>query len=308
VAPSAAKYPKIQGGSGISAIMDSWSGAVLDTRRDRLVVWGGGASNYYGNEVYAFDFAALSWQRLTEPTAEPTLNQDVGLDGRPTARSTYNGIAYVAHLDRMFAQGGSLAGGGGGADHTWMFDFVSGAWTDRRPPASPGGGFGCTATYDPATRRIWLGSGARSFAGLWSYDVDANVWTKHTGDDFADVTSTLDPKRGLLVFVGRNEVFTYDLRGGAPKKMPWTTTGGAAFIAKSGAGLDYDSARDRLVGWHGGAVFELDPESKVWTTINAPGAPEDNPQGIYGRWRYVPSLRAFVVVTKVDGNVHLYKP
>src|ERR1043165_5863805 len=38
----------------IQAVMVAWSSGVYDTDRERLVVWGGGHSDYAGNEVYAF--------------------------------------------------------------------------------------------------------------------------------------------------------------------------------------------------------------------------------------------------------------
>jgi hypothetical protein len=40
--------------------------------------------------------------------------------------------------------------------------------------------------------------------------------------------------------------------------------------------------------------------------VNTAPAPTQN--GIFGRWRYVPSLDAFVVVTAIDQNVQFYKP
>ena len=66
--------------------------------------------------------------------------------------------------------------------------------------------------------------------------------------------------------------------------------------------------RDRFVGWNGGAVLSLDPVSKQWTSIDAPGAPARTPTVIYGRWRYVPGLDVFVVATTIDANVYLFKP
>ena len=63
VAPSASQYPNIQGVEGVSAVMDDWCGAAFDTRRNRLIVWGGGHNGYYGNELYAFDVDLLKWFR-----------------------------------------------------------------------------------------------------------------------------------------------------------------------------------------------------------------------------------------------------
>src|SRR5204863_9685163 len=55
------------GTSGPSAVIGAWSGGAFDTRRGRLVLWGGGYSDYAGNELYAFSLGAMSWERLTEP-------------------------------------------------------------------------------------------------------------------------------------------------------------------------------------------------------------------------------------------------
>lgn len=309
VAADPARYPKIQGGVGFSSLTESWSGGVLDTRRERLVLWGGGHSNYWGNELYAFDIPTTTWLRLTEPTPDPALDQEAGPDGRPTSRSTYSGLAYLAHVDRLFSHAGGLAGGSAGkVDQTWTFDFATSTWSRRNPPTNPGGGFGCNASYDPATRKVWWGSGRLSFAGLWSYDYEANAWTRHTQDNFSGCTSAVDLKRGFLVVVGNGEVFSYDIRRGTPRKEAWPTAGGEGLLGKPGPGFDYDPDRDRFVGWAGGAVFELDPETKAWRSQDVPGAPASNRNGLYGRWRYVPSLKAFIAVTQVDANVHLYKP
>ena len=118
----------------------------------------------------------------------------------------------------------------------------------------------------------------------------------------------VDTRRGRLVAVGNGKLLTCDLRGaGSPVLQPWTTTGGEAFIAKPNPGFDYDAAADRLVGWAGGIVYALNPETKVWEGFDAPASPKPTTTGIFGRWRYVPSLDVFVVVTAIDENVHFYK-
>ena len=68
---------------------------------------------------------------------------------------------------------------------------------------------------------------------------------------------------------------------------------------------------DRLVGWKGGAeLWTLDLERLVWEKIDAaasnkvaPTAPCQN--GTYGRFRYIPSRNAYVVVNSVKENVFL---
>src|SRR5262249_44143633 len=34
-------------------VIKAWSGGMADTARNRLIVWGGGHNDYYGNEIYA---------------------------------------------------------------------------------------------------------------------------------------------------------------------------------------------------------------------------------------------------------------
>jgi hypothetical protein len=309
VMPSREQYPKIQGITGPTSVVVAWSGGALDPRRNRLYVWGGGHSDYYGNELYAFDLNSLAWERLTDPTADPALGRQTNADGTPNSRATYNGLAFITHADCLFASGGMLAGSDGlAADVTWTFDPAARRWVDRKPPSSSGGGFGCNASYDPATRKVWWGSAAGSFAGLWSYDYDRNAWTKHNSDNFGEYTSAMDTRRGHLVVVGNGEVFSYDVRKADFTRQAWATSGGEPFIRKKAVGLDYDPVSDRIAGWHGGAVYALDPSSRRWTADDAPGAPATTPNGVYGRWRYVPDLGVFVVVTSIDTNVHFYKP
>jgi hypothetical protein len=108
--------------------------------------------------------------------------------------------------------------------------------------------------------------------------------------------------------VGGEAVFSYDVRNGRPVRTAWKTTGGDTVVRASNPGFDYDPVRGRLVAWAGGPVFTLDPETRTWTSTPAPNAPAPTQNGIFGRWRYVPSLDAFVVVTAIDQNVHFYKP
>ena len=306
VAPDKAKFPGIQGRMGVEGVVSAWSGGAFDTKRNRLVLWGGGHTDYHGNEVYGFNVDTMVWERITEPTPNPKLNDEVNGDGTPNSRATYNGLAYMAHADRLFAFGGSVAGNGFAACRiTWALDFDTRTWTNRAPAgANPPPDLGCTCAYDPLTRKIWWGENS----GLYSYDYDGNRWAKHNEDPFYYYTSVVDTKRGLWVVVGNGRVFAYDIHGGSPARQTWNTTGGDELIRKSNPGLDYDPVRDRIVGWAGGAVYALDPETKAWAAFDVPGAPAPTPNGIYGRWRYVPSVDAFIAVTAAGEDVRFYKP
>ncbi len=312
VLPDPARFPKIAGRSGPRSVVDAWSGGALDTRRNRLVVWGGGFTNYHGNEIYAFDLGTLAWERLTDPTPDPADGRQVNADGTPNGRATYNGLAYVAHADRFWAFGGDIActepPKREPASILWTFDFATKKWASRNPSGERPPSFVLNlCSYDPATRKVWWAEVNSSAPGLYSYDYDTNAWTRHNADLFGRFTSAVDTRRGLLVMAGEGRVVTYDLRQAKVARETWKTAGGDPFVARSSPGLDYDPAADRIVGWAGGAVWALDPQTRTWTAHDAPGAPAASPNGIYGRWRYVPLFDAFVVVTSTDENVHFYR-
>jgi hypothetical protein len=48
------------------SVQSAWSGGAYDTRRDRLVVFGGGHGDSFYNQLFAFDLGQMKWQRLTE--------------------------------------------------------------------------------------------------------------------------------------------------------------------------------------------------------------------------------------------------
>src|SRR5690348_7701856 len=41
-----------------SNVIAAWNGAVADTTRNRLIIWGGGHTDYYGNEIYSLNLQA----------------------------------------------------------------------------------------------------------------------------------------------------------------------------------------------------------------------------------------------------------
>jgi hypothetical protein len=307
VAPTNGQFAGTWGVDGPTGVIIAWGGGTFDTLRNRLVLFGGGHSDYWGNEVYVFDIGALAWTRLTDPTLNPTLNQDINWDGTPNSRHTYNGLAYIAHADRFFALGGSVAGNGfASCQNTWTFDFGAKVWTNRQPGGTkPTTGYGNACSYDPATKKVWWCE--NNSQGLFSYDYDSNAWTQHNSDSFYYYTSTIDTKRGVMVIVGNGNVYAYDLANANYTRQTWTTTGGDSLIALANIGLDYDPTLDRIVGWCGGSPYLLDPVSKVWTAGSSVGAPSAGMNGVYGRWRYAPSVNAYVVVTGIDDNVYFYK-
>lgn len=109
-----------------------------------------------------------------------------------------------------------------------------------------------------------------------------------------------------LLWLGETNAVIFDVRGTG--EVQNVTLAGGTGVSCFEAGFEYDSAADKFVRFGlDGKVYVLDPVTKAWTVNNPAGAPEGKPHGPFGRWRYVPVLNAFVVVTGIDENVHFYK-
>ncbi|HEY7220928.1 MAG TPA: hypothetical protein VH985_21320, partial [Candidatus Binatia bacterium] len=198
-----------------------------------MIVFGGGHTDYDGNEVYALDINSLTISRLTNPglpLADGTCKLTAIAGGtQPNSRHTYNGLAYIAHTDQMFVVAGSLASACGAtatpAD-MWLFSLSSNTWSRVNPtfsgikPSDPqySDFQGYTAVYNPNDRMVYF----HDQAHLFRYNPSNNTVTQigvlngigyHTNAVF-------DPVHNLYVIVGpdnnvTNGVAVYDLTNAA---------------------------------------------------------------------------------------------
>ena len=324
----------------------AWSGAALDTRRNRLVVFGGGHGDYFGNEVYALTNIAEglpAMLRMTDPSPINTdLNQcpEALADGKPNSRHSYGGLVYIPDADKLFVYGGSLACGSGGTSHaTWLLDMATMAWQRMDPVASGGGllptavyaGPMVAADYDPTTKLVVM----TDYGRLWSYDPVRNQYTLLNGSVPLPTYShgVLDPKRRLFIFMGQNtrqdgtqQVLAIDLaRGGGHAVQDWSSqvTGCAGLANTNYPGLTYNASIDRIMGWpgHGNTIYLFDPDTKRCTTQTFPNGPPDvtgsggaplpdlkrGHNGTFGRLRYVPALDATVLVNSWLNDAYILK-
>lgn len=329
----------VRGTVGCEGIISAWNSGAYDPIRRRMIIWGGGHDDYWGNELYGFDMRTGAWSRLSEPsvvsdghTNSTFFNRDPLPDGEPVSRHTYDGLEYIAHLGKLWAHGGSRARDGRTTPLTWMWDEDDG-WTQHR--VGPGG-FMLGSAYDPATRQVIV----HTTESMHIYDIDGDqwravpgwgfppLWPRYTGND---KTSVVDPRRGLFWSVGSRMVLVWNIAEGHAVTDDWVTRGGGEYsnaerlgtnhpeqVFESGGGdiynvsapgFDYDSAADAMVAWpNQGAPYVLNLETREWTLGNAEGAPVSrNSGGTFGRWRYVAAYNVFVLVNSVDENVYFYK-
>lgn len=301
----------------------AWSSAALDARRLHLLVWGGGHADYAGNEVYAFDIAHQEWRRLTEPSVADTGRGETYADGRPRARHTYNYLEYVPGLDRMISFGGAALYPHGGTASRQLaeFDVETHTWSigRRSPVPDVGNMIGTHARVDARSGDVFVLPSQQS--RLLRYSPSTDRWTEGRDRAYVRVHSTaaIDPDRRLFVVIGSGgragrQAWSWDLdRLGPPIDLRSKTTGAFEIEAAYGPGFDFHPPSGRFVAWAGGGdVYVLDPSSWRWSRVPpSPGGRVDpgppSRTGTYGRFRYVESIDAFILVNAADQNVYLYR-
>jgi len=206
-------------------VIRAWSGAIADTTANRLIIWGGGHNNYYGNEIYALNLTAnpITLVRLKDPTVPTNFeNSSNCIDGippgspnfAPNSRESYAGMAFLPTAYRMYIEGGSVACLlGDQSQNTWTISLSglssSTSWVRENPtisgptPGSDGGfTYGNIADYDPNSGLIFLSDSA----AIYTYNYSKNTYTMISPSQ-GFVTSIylsggIDPTRKLFVLVG----------------------------------------------------------------------------------------------------------
>lgn len=322
---------------GCAGIIEAWGSGTYGSRQRKMFVWGGGHNDYWGNEVYAFDLKTGDWERLTDPSPGKMVAEagtDPLPDGKPDSRHTYDGLQYIEHADRMFAQGGSISPGGGGTSVTWLFDPTTGEWKNKGRADRPGG-YGIASAYHAKTQSVFM----RSTKELWRYDFETDKWTRLASfgekplwpryEVGGNKRAAIDTRRDLFWCVGNNDYLVWDISNARMVTGEWTTTGagdysneprlehypdqvfrsgGADIHDASAPGFDYDTKADQFVAWRGGAPYVLELATKFWRRGSAVGAPAQQVRnGTFGRWRYLPDYNVFILINGVSSNVFFYK-
>jgi hypothetical protein len=327
-------------GANPGGVINAWSTAVLDTSQRRLVVFGGGHGDAANNGVYAFDLEGGTWSTML-PYLEPPPGwppteclEAWPLDPlTPVSRHTYGNLVFVPANDErandlVVLHGGSRACGSGGfGTHTWLLDLTTLVWEDLGELADGPGPVQMRCEYGPAHDLVFCAHGD---LGNWfrfrTFDPTLRTWTVLIADGPALsvdafgstlVDSPGSPLDRKLVLVGgtADVIRTVDLDAAILAEQP--TTGAPVLTASGRPGVAWDEHRHRLVAYNGRAaevdpssVWELDPETMEWEELALAGGPGRNEgsTGMYGRWRWQPDSRAFVVVNAADQNVFEYRP
>jgi hypothetical protein len=296
---------------GPRAVTDAWGGAAYDTKRDMLVITGGGHTDYGGNEVYEFSLNNRKWSRVTEPSPITSVGggkYTVSGSQAPVSSHTYDGLVYLPNVDRIFKAGGSYYGLGTSYDkHAYLFDPNQKTWKQGAEakvtidqPASD---------YDPKTESVVVTTNT----GVMVYDPKNDSWKAGPLDDpfNSAVVGALNPSTRIFVMLmsGNGAVAYYDLNK-LDKRMGTPIKGKTEWGPK--AGMAFHPPSERMVVWNGGReVWTIDSANwSVEKLENSEGPAPDGARktaGIYGRWQYAPKHDLFIGYVSTSDNVWLYK-
>ena len=304
-------------------VMIAWSGATYDSKRNRMIIWGGGHGDYAGNEVYVLDLASnpIAPRRLNNPdqyTVNGSCHESIpGTSNRPGARHTYGGLTYLPTQDRMFALSGSIADCGSFSNSGWLFDPAGLGWNLAiNNQASWQSGL-AACVYDQNKDLVHCFN--NTTASLWDYVPSAGTLTEQSGfkSGFGngDFSGVMDPNGKRMYLVGGNFMAFFDLSSNAPYPIRTDMAIPAScgtFASGHWPGVAYDPVQKLIVEWHGGnSVNTYNPSTNTCSSATFSGGPPSPPRtqptggsypsgseqadGTFGRFQYIPSLGVFIV-------------
>lgn len=279
-------------------VIRAWSGAVIDRVNHRIIVFGGGHSDYDGNEEYALDFAAQdpSFRKIYGPTVPGNFtcaNFSKPVDGHvpeevctkglpalrtqngacyenpsavaPNSRHTYAGLTMIDSLANghpgMLAVGGSFACGSGSGDQNdaWLQDLSTGVWQHLTVPTPWRASLGSVvADFDSRSQQVYLASDTH----FGAFDYKRSTY-KDLNSDFAgaihDFGAVDRGSHEFVLFEPRiGRIWTFSLNSGKQRDLTATATGCRALISESSANGEISPA------YSGIAWDELDQSLVIW--------------------------------------------
>jgi hypothetical protein len=321
------------GNTSLDNVVSAWNGAAIDTDRGCVVIMAaGGDRDGASFEVVEFCLGANAWARKLDPVPAviPPFGStggswyvDAGGRRYPPARHTYSGAAYLPSVKRSAIVGGIR----------WCIPCVG----DTRPvwewdgsqylgPFDVGSDWNEDAVWTAWSPKL----GAlliQGYSRLLAYDPGKPAGSRITvlrSGDASDsshrfFTGLYDPKRNRMVGAGIGSLATganafrgWDLSRSVPVAFSLPVKGPWPAWSFGGPGFAYDPVADRYMLWLGGpTLWRIDPDTGDVEKIEAPGTAPVTPKpynGTFGRFGYLPSVDAFILVSSASGRVSVWKP
>jgi hypothetical protein len=339
VFPKEAEIRGLWGVEGPNAVINDWCGAAWsDSRREMILAACGGHGGYFGNEVYVFSRDTLSWTRARDPSPIKETQQIAGKyplyvmrDG-PVSRHTYNGLVWAENAKRVVVGGAAGAPDGNAIDNNWLYDPVAKAYEPL-----PARILETMGAYDPERRQVICVGEQLRFFDVATRAVTKTVPLRIIGHPQFG-SCDYDPDRKTFVYFNDpNVVVLIKLAGPAVMESGYALTPDSEPELRSGGwsrffplipnppapadcvtrvhGVAYHPPSRSFVCWGGGRdVIRFDHRAMTFTRLATPaGQPAPSPptgasvHGVFGRWRYMADIDAFMGFATPHSNMWIYK-
>jgi cysteine-rich repeat protein len=308
-------------GCNANGAINAWSGGAFDTKRDCLILFGGGHYDSFYAGVDRYCLGSQQWETLFPYSIEPRdINRCLPTDanGNPVSRHSYGTLTFIPAApgrlhDYVFMYGGSMACKAGTfARDTWLFNLTTNRWegVGDRLPNNPNANVNY-CEYDGKTDQVYCVASNSGWFQMHAFDPDTRTWKvvlppyvdallidHATRPVIVDAPGTRLHRRFVLVYDKPFQMLAVNLDAPALEHVTLIGNPAANLTSPSeGIGLTWHSARKKLVAWAGNddslspsSVFEIDPSTLAVAEFRAAGGPTANPnnRGIYGRFAYSP--------------------
>jgi hypothetical protein len=311
-------WMRVADGPKVDAGIMAYSGGTFDTVNHKFLIFGGRHADYWGNDVWAFDPAALAWRRMYEPDAQAKYTND-NIDNekgklknsdKPYTRHSYNQLCFVTSLGSMFICGGCRPGWGNikptcpVPSDNWLYSFKDNQWTLASAGKGPPTG------YDSKRDKVWA---IESPERLKSFDLKTKSWTDHTLKPAPAYLGTYNYQMAYLagsdrlLVIGGGNTCTINPDALTLERHPLEKANGKmglTYLPDMNVALYVeltDDAKYRM------AVFDEKTKTwKEWPTESKPVNKGRGTDGVWNRLQYDPVNKVALLVT--PGGVWAFKP
>lgn len=339
--------PSPGGVSTYTTVMAAWGGACINTKGVHIggtfvpgffmIFFGGGHTDYAGNEVYAFgpiDSETPVWARLRDPTIPAPINQAEDAFGNPSSRHSYSSLIYdgFGTENRMLCIGNTSwyqNAGQSGIVHAFDFTVVDPNSMQPWSAISDAGFPSDAAALDETTRVVWSHVMSGSANTIGTYDIATG---QHVREIFASPTfgnfsasAAVDSGRKLVAFFGAFGLNFHRYSGSTTLVGDYYTPSTTGVAPPFGVfGLIRDTVNDRFVVWNddGKTLWFLTPPANnpyqggdpwVWSSVTpstgaTPGAA--TAAGTYSKFQFLDAgaYQLYVLCNATNQPVYAFRP
>ena len=318
-ASGGASYP----GSGPTNIVAPWSGGALVTiaQQAYLLAYGGGHGDSSYNGIHKFGplngsgSDTPTWSVFLAPSLVSAIQVGVFshtyLDGRQPSNHTYNGLIGVG--DTLYSNSLGMYPAN---DDTGFFASTTAGQVERAGNPAVGN-FGAGAHYNG---KIYYFASSAQFDRLRIYDIALNTWSTESSIEMAFgnyMRMAIDTTRGAILINAQAIIAD---GGGAYWPSAATLAGrrtGITEAPSNTASMEYDADRDVFVSYVSGSLtlYECSAATlaaggdAVWVARTFTGTVLQAavPQGTFGRFRYVPQLKGYIVTPNIESPTYFFR-